>query len=311
MEEKFKKIGQLLRGNPDELYSYLRLITKEIEIGETKSKVYYHMLKFNGNKEPRVKDLTVYLSSLAIDYAIPRSQILNAQERDKKENTTRHIRELSKKTTKLFTSLKKTGEGGEMLLYVFAQYVLRVPQILCKMNLKTDGALHFQGTDGLHLKYDREINELILYWGESKIYADLDSAMRDCFDSIKPYLLREEESERDIELFRDNLDLLDEELEDAIIEYLDPDSVKFGRLVFQGICLIGFDEEAYPLKPNSVSENDVCAEIENKISDWNEKIRKKLLKRSPLETYKMDIFLVPFPSVEKFRQIFLEEIKNA
>lgn len=123
--------------------------------------------------------------------------------------------------------------------------------------------------------------------------------------------MREEESERDIELFRDNLDLVDEELEDAIIEYLNPDSVKFGRLVFQGICLIGFDEKVYPLKPNSADEDEVCDELKNNISDWNKKIRKKLLNRSPLETYKMDIFLVPFPSVEKFRQIFLEEIKNA
>lgn len=310
MSDVLDKIEQLLRGNSNDINGYLRVITKEVSLEDTNSMAYYHMIRLNGNKETRVKDLANYLSSLIIDYAIPRKQILDAQEKDRVENTTRHVRELSKKAKKLFTQLKKTGEGGEMLLYVFAQHVMKIPQVLCKMSLKTDGALHFQGTDGLHMKYDANSQSLILYWGESKVYSDIDEGMRDCLNSIKPYLLREEAIDRDMELFRDNIDLIDEELENAIIEYLNPDSGKFGKLEFRGICFIGFDDESYPDRPNSKTEDEVFVEIEGKIADWNKKLSKKLKNRAPLDTYKMDIFLLPFPSVEIFRKTFLEEVRD-
>ncbi|WP_448163153.1 hypothetical protein [Bacillus mobilis] len=48
-----------------------------------------------------------------VDYAIPRSEIMEVQEKDQKLNPTVNTVELKMKAKQLFTSLKKFGEGGK------------------------------------------------------------------------------------------------------------------------------------------------------------------------------------------------------
>lgn len=69
-----------------------------------------------------------------------------------------------------FTDLSNTGEGGEMLLYLLAERFLKVPQVLCKMDLKTDSHMHYHGADGVYASVN-EGGLLKLFWGESKVYA--------------------------------------------------------------------------------------------------------------------------------------------
>ncbi|WP_223252149.1 Hachiman antiphage defense system protein HamA [Paracoccus mutanolyticus] len=47
----------------------------------------------------------------------------------------------------MFTDLKSSGEGGELLLYLLTERFLGLPQILCKMSLKTSA--HYHGADGV------------------------------------------------------------------------------------------------------------------------------------------------------------------
>ena len=42
---------------------------------------------------------------------------------------------------------------------------------------------------------------------------------------------------------------------------------------YRGVCLIGFDNGAYPLVPNSKDEDSVLNEIKDELGRW-EKIRK-------------------------------------
>jgi hypothetical protein len=51
------------------------------------------------------------------DYAIPRSQLAKAKERDTKFNSTEAVTALVKQARRSFTDRAKTGEGGEMLLF--------------------------------------------------------------------------------------------------------------------------------------------------------------------------------------------------
>lgn len=233
--------------------------------------------------------------------------------KDINNNTTRNVSALKKKAKALFTELKKTGEGGEMLLYLLVQHVLKMPQILCKMSFKTSGNVHFHGIDGLHIKYDKSIGKVALYWGESKMYKDIGSAITDCLDSIKPYLIDDSKNtnSRDLQLFQDNLDLVDGELEEQLLNYLNPDHHNFNNLQFRGVCLVGFDDGRYPAIPNQKNYDILSQELQSSIIDWKGKIQERLLDRSPLHTFTLEIFLIPMPSVQHFRDAFLEEVKNA
>jgi hypothetical protein len=92
-----------------------------------------------------------------------------AKERDTKFNSTEAVTVLVEQARRSFTDLAKTGEGSEMLLFLLAERFLKLPQVLCKMDLKTDSRMHYHGADGVYAGIAPE-GMLKLYWGESKIY---------------------------------------------------------------------------------------------------------------------------------------------
>lgn len=311
-EDAFQK---LLRGDGKELAAYLSNVATESEVLDTKAKVHCYILAHDGQDQPRAKDLAQAIAFRIIDYAIPRGELKRAQEYDLKHNTTFEVSKLKQKAKKLFSTLEKTGEGGEMLLYMLIQNYLKLPQVLCKMSLKTSAQLHYNGADAIHMTYDNTKNKLALYWGESKLYKSIDTAITSCLDSIKPFLCDNGGSDtrqmRDLQLISDNLDLTDEKLEEALLKFLDPNDVNFNKLEYRAACLIGFDHNAYPSTPNTKTEKEVIAEVEKIINTWQSKLGKKILDRKPLHSFIIEIFLIPFPSVREFRKEFLGEIKNA
>ncbi|AAS39785.1 TPA: DUF1837 domain-containing protein [Bacillus cereus] len=307
-------IGNLQREKGSELNAFLTNVTFNKKLTGVQSNIHCYMIGFNGNDQPRVKDLARAVAARLIDYAIPRSEIMEAQEKDQKSNTTVNTVELKMKAKQLFTSLKKSGEGGEMLLYMLVQAFLGLPQLLCKMPLKTSSEMHYHGADGIHIGYDRNTKKLALYWGESKLYKSFDSALKNCLDSLKPFLFddggTQASQNRDLQLITDNLDLCNEELEDAILDFLNPNSPSFKKMQYRGVCLIGFDNGAYPLVPNSKDEDSVLNEIKDELGRWEKKLEKQIKNRTPLDSFILEVFLVPFPCVKTFRDSFLGELAN-
>ena len=301
----------LLRGNSGSLEAYLLEVCKSEYVDSTKAEMYIYMLRLDGNNRPRINDLASYISCCIVDYCIPPEEIAKAKKLDEDYNTTSYTVKLYKKAEELFTDLKNTGEGGELLLSIMTQSILKIPQVLCKMPLKTNSQVHYHGADGLYGKYDEDTQKFCLYWGESKLYSNVDEALSKCFDSIKPLLIEEgataSQRERDLTLFRDNIDFNNEDLENAILAYLNPDDPNYLKLEYRGVCLVGYDEEAYP-KDLSGVETLIKNTIKNRISEFKSKISSRLKKRTPLDGFRVDVFLVPFPDVEKFREKFLEVI---
>ncbi|WP_340673043.1 DUF1837 domain-containing protein [Brevibacillus agri] len=308
-------IDSLLRGDGKELDAYLSKVEAEVPILDTRANVHCYVISHDGNDQPRVKDLAKAVASRMIDYAIPRGELLKAREYMLKHNSFAKMTELQKKARSLFTTLSNTGEGGEMLLYMLIQNFLRLPQIMCKMSLKTNSQLHYNGSDALHMTFDKKSQKLALYWGESKLYKSVDKAITDCLDSIRPFLCDDGGSNsrqtRDLQLMSSFLDLGDPDLESALLRYLDPDDPHFNKLQYRGACLIGFDETFYPQKPNTKSEEEVIEEVRSSLENWGKKLSNKIINRTPLDSIIMEIFLVPFPSVEEYRKSFLGEIQNA
>lgn len=308
-----RNIEALLRGDGSEFDSYLSEIVSRVPISRTGANLHCYVINHDGNDRPRVNDLAQAVALRMIDYCIPRSEIQRAREKDARLNTTVEMSRLKITARKLFTDIENTGEGGEILLYMLTQTFLRIPQFLCKMPLKTSGQMHYHGADGIHVKFDNMTNKLALYWGESKLYSSIDEAMSKCFDSIAPYLIDSGGADaaqfRDLQLITGNIDLCDEELESAILRYLDPDDPLFNKLQYRGICMIGFNEEAYPTSPNQKTIDEVIREVTDKHTNWLEKLQRRLINRSPLDSFILEVFLIPFPSVEDFRCAFLEELK--
>lgn len=299
-------LNSLLRGSSTDLDAYFADVQTHASLAGTKATVHCHALKLDAGGKPRIKDLARCIAGRVIEYAIPRGRIAEAERRDKATNSYRNVPELWRQAVSLFTNIAKTGEGGEMLLYALAQTFLGLPQLFCKMTLKTNAQMHVHGIDGIHAGLTPS-GSLALYWGESKLYANVSKAVAECLKSIQPYLNSAGGSNaaprRDIELIRAHVDLDDDTLNDAILRWLDKDDPAYNSVDFRGVCLIGFDDDCYA----QVSDIDVANAVQAKIASWHKSLVTKTTK-SNLAAVEMHVFLVPFPSVEDFRQAFLEEL---
>ncbi len=185
-----------------------------------------------------------------------------------------------------------------MLLYLLLESVLGLPQLLCKMPLKTSSQMHYHGADGIHGKV-LDDGTLKLYWGESKLYADAPAAAKACLESLAPLLTDEGggEASRDLALIRDNLDLGDPALTEALRVYFTADTPEARRVRICGAGLIGFSLEDYPVAATGAA---VAVEVTEMIGRWQESTRGHVLAQK-LAGFQLELFFVPFPDVQAFR----------
>ena len=156
-----------MTGDPEALEVHLSLVERDISIDGHAVKIHCHCLTVDANGRVQPRRLAEFMRNAVADYAIPRAQLAKAKERDAKYNSTEAVAALVEQAKRSFTDIALTGEGGEMLLFLLAERFLKLPQILCKMDLKTDNRMHYHGADGVYAKVTTD-GILKLYWGESK-----------------------------------------------------------------------------------------------------------------------------------------------
>lgn len=304
-------LEELLRGKQTDIDSYLSAVIVKDSLPSMRSFFNCHFVRLDGNGRPRIEALAQKLKNKIIDYCIPRKQIEDAHLHYRTHNSTEKFLELETKARRLFLNQKLSGEGGELLLYVLAENYLHSPQLLCKMPLKTNPEMPIHGTDGIHATVDEKSGNLVLYWGESKLYANLNAGIKEALSSIAPFCIGTGNAgsaqHRDLMLLRDNLDLNNPELEAAILRYLNPDDESFNKLEFRGVCLVGFDSMFYPDKPNTKEENAIRGEIQAALKEWKDEICTNLT-ACKLDSFVLEIFCIPMPAVQSFRDCFLREI---
>lgn len=292
-----ESLARLARGDRTDLAALLHDVEVHSVIDGTKITCHCHTLKVDRTGRARVKELTAAICESALDFAIPRSEIERARERDAATGTTRQTIRLYDRARSLFTDLTNSGEGGELLLFVLAEMLLGLPQVMCKMSLKTNRRMHVHGADGVHAGVDPETGQLALYWGESKIYGDATTAIRECLASLAPMLVGDA-STRDLQLLQRATDLNDTSLEAALKQFLDPRDPAHLELEFRGLCLVGFDSDAYPT--TGAQQDEVVAAVREQLPAWRAAIQRRVTVEQ-LEGFAIHIFCVPFPNVEAFR----------
>ncbi|MED1601194.1 DUF1837 domain-containing protein [Alkalihalophilus marmarensis] len=98
---------------------------------------------------------------------------------------------LSQKAREKFRNYKENkGELGEFLLFCFLEGHLNAPKILSKLELKTSTNMYVNGSDGIHFLRLPNGNYQLIF-GESKLYGDLTTGLRDAFQSINDFLKEE------------------------------------------------------------------------------------------------------------------------
>lgn len=296
-------LQRLARGQKEDLGALLTDVEVYSTIEGTKVSCHLHCLRLDGNGRPRVRDLVRAICDNVLDFAIPRSEINAARAKIETNGSTAALVRLASEARKLFTDLTQTGEGGELLLFVMAEQILRLPQLICKMSLKTNARMHVHGADGVHAEVDPETKKLVLYWGESKIYEGASDAIRECLASLAPMLKSGENdsgpADRDLQLLQRFADLDDPDLEGALQRFLDPSNGASTCVEVRGLGLVGFDCAHYPKDAGTAELSAIVEAMKTLLPALKKQIGKRVMEEA-LEQFGMHFICVPFPSTQDF-----------
>lgn len=279
-----------------------------------RSTLRFSYMSFRDGK-PTFDDFINTVYGQMIAFCIPRTEIKKATDVVSSSDfiaVSQVMTELSDRARNLFMKARKgshrSGEAGEIILFIFTEWLLRAPQIVSKMYLKTNHQMPIHGTDGIHAKYDEDKKKLYLYWGESKAHATLDSALKSAISSISDFL-SSDQVDREIQIIHSQLELegLSQEAVAEILKYLNPYEAESNNRVIVHSCLLIFErkslwdgdldkEEEFFLDELNVVSEDAINKIQN------------VLDENDLKQHRFEFFLLPVPSVQDLRDKFQEKV---
>lgn len=291
---------QLSRDDDHKFMHLLEAFEKPVVLDESRTTVRTHFLAHDANGEPVVQHLARAMATFVVDFAVPRAKIAKAYRTYEETGSTDAIAALTHEARSLFVPSESSGEGGELLLFMLMERTLDYPQLLSKFPLKTNQKMHVHGSDGVHAKLNDD-GVLDLYWGESKFWASSSKAIKDCFDSIAPFLNPADPTarKRDLLLLREHLNIADEKLAAHLIRYFDDDNPEAIKVRWNGVCLVGFDVDAYP-NPQTAAEAEL-KEVAEQVARWHKALLGRVAEHKLLSV-SIDIFCLPLPSVSDIRK---------
>lgn len=297
---------ELARGSSTDLLAFLPQFEDELEIDDTKAILRTHFIAHDVNNIPAVELLAGAMSKAALDFCIPRKRISAAYDAYRDTGSTEEMVALSEQVRSLFVASTKSGEGGELLLFILMERILKKPQILSKMALKTNTQVHVHGSDGVHASLGND-GVLDVYWGESKLYESSSTAFKDCFESIAPFLHAdgEERRKQDLLLVRDHLNVEEAALATHLLEYFDESNPKRLKVRWNGVCLIGFDKKNY-LNISNLDEPNQEA-IRKSVNRWRQTVRNRIREFDIIEV-NIDAFCIPVPNVDDLRSRVMKRL---
>jgi hypothetical protein len=171
-------VASLAKGH-DDLGARIRMLTHSVKSKDERVKLHAHFLAFREG-QPTVAEFVDILSYKLVSFCLHRKRIHEIQSSwgalppDKIQESAVRLHQqaldLFKRANK---KTNRNGEFGELITYLLIESVLKAPQFVAKMSLKTNSQMPVHGSDGIHLSYSDQTGKLSLYWGESKCYASV------------------------------------------------------------------------------------------------------------------------------------------
>ncbi|MCR3962864.1 DUF1837 domain-containing protein [Aeromonas veronii] len=306
--ELVKNIESKISVESRDFSNCIDVIEHDYIITGVETTIRLHHLKFDGNKRPMVSALADTLYAYIIDYCLSAKNRNGPLTNKQSALLTKEARKLFRHPTVTDESPDKTGEAGETLLYFLMEAVLKAPQMVSKMELKTNHRDEVKGSDGIHAKWNEEIDMVDFYFGESKLYKCVSSAIDSALKSIESFYdvkMYAHEFSMVTKHFKYADDAVKEEISNLFINGNPGPNVRINHA-----CLIGYDFQGYvdvinePLRDMPSRFKDVFLKDSERLI----KLLQKKLDSFGKKQLVFDIFLLPFPSVVEFRNAFNESL---
>lgn len=295
-----------LQASQRKLRTCITEVQHNVALSSPAATMHLQYVKFDPtNGEPKFDVLAKILAKHIVQYALSASTRAEVHRRlDYEEDEG----ELFMIARNYFRKVKDSGEVGELLLFFLLEAAFEAPQVVCKMELKTNLNEEVKGVDGIHVKWDQLGNRLDVYLGESKLFQDISGAITSTFDSITEFHDLERMDE-ELHLVTSHFKHLDANLKTAITRFINRESSeKECRIVHA--CLIGFDWGNYK---NVVFDQQASfiQKFEDDYGKYASSIQRMLDKRFGNCRHKhlsFKFLFLPFKSVSEFRRAFYKEL---
>ena len=283
------------------------------DIGKHKASGRIHYIKLDKDGEPKLRPTARVLVKHICNYchsAKARGEILSKEtvgiDDDDSEITPPDPEtELFLIARDYFRKIDTAGELGELLLFFILETFFLAPQVVSKMELKTNPGDEVKRSDGIYIGWDAKEEQCLVYLGESKLYGGVRKAISDALQSIATlYPNRADE----LRLLTTHFKHLSPPFQKAVSEWVN-DELDESRYQVINVCLIGYDWDHYKqlAKNPQTFVKEFSSELSNEITRLVPVID-EVLQESPVNHLRFEFILFPFRSVQEFRTIFLTEL---
>lgn len=275
-------------------------IPTTVAVGSYNVALDFHYLRFNGNGQPKTRELVDVLANHLVLYAIDATRI-------KATLTDQQRAELHWEAIAILRKYEASGEAGELLLYFLMESVLKAPQVVAKVSLKTNPNVEVHGSDGIHARWNDETETVELFFGEAKVYDSIYGSLDDACKSITKFYAEGQQTE--IRLLTNHYKHAQGPLKDFILDYAKGTEVK-GSASLNHAVLLGYDWAKYQqFEGLQGIEREATLRAEYAADDkrlWD--LLETRLKTLNVNHVRLHVFFLPFQSVAEFRKAFREKV---
>lgn len=276
-----------------------------VTIDGTNANVTLHFVRFDQTtKQPRFGLLAKALAKHVVSFCLSartREEVKARAAYDDDEG------ELFMIARDYFRKLKDSGEVGELLLFFLLEAALGAPQVVCKMELKTNANDEVKGADGIHVKWDDKDGHLDVFLGEAKLYQDIGAAMTKTLESVKDIYDRNRLDE-ELHLVTAHFKHLDENFQRRVTAWVNRETAPNECHIIHS-CLIGWDWSQY--QRLATDRDGLFDEFEREYRSYCTNIRDLLSTRFQAYSHRhlsFHFLFIPFASVGDFRKAFYREL---
>lgn len=298
-------LNKYLEASSKRFHNCLAPLDEPLSIDGATVDATLHYVRFDqATKEPRFGLLAKALAKHVVSFCLSaRTRHLVSERADYDDDEG----ELFMLARDYFRKLRDSGEVGELLLFFLLEAAIGAPQVVCKMELKTNSGDEVKGADGIHIKWDEKDAHLDVYLGEAKLYQDIGAAMTKALSSVKD-IYECNRLDEELHLVTAHFKHLDDDFQRRVTAWVNRETAPDECHIIHS-CLIGWDWSQY--KRLAADRDGLFNDFEKEYRSYCTNIQELLAARFKDYSHRhlsFHFLFVPFSSVGDFRNSFYREL---
>jgi hypothetical protein len=296
-----KELESYLEASTEKYSACLAALDPDLSIGKPATTLRFQHLRFDGNGRPKFAELARVLAQHIVEYSF------SAKRRGNPVKSHEHAKILQD-ARRYFRKFSTSGEAGEILLYFLLEAILGAPQLVAKMELKTNPKLENHGSDGIHMRWHSADDTLDVYFGEAKLEQTVSAAIRNMLRSLEKFH-RDGLLEFELGLVTSHYKHANETIRAEVLNLIDS-AHPSGNCRINHACLIGYNWDEYG-KLDGVEIGRLEVEFRKRYEEYLPELvelLKQKLGNFSQPKIRFEIFLLPFDTVQGFRDAFNEAL---